>query len=331
MPKFITPVDLAPTIDGTFVNVDVTAHVGADAGSLAGVILIISSLPADGGTEYKVAVRRNGSTDDFFEVLEDQSWSNFYVGVDSNDQFEIKIDSGSPHKVHLVGYITTAEGHFFDNATEISPASAAAWLDLDFSGFGDGSDIVKCAFGIMESAGAPAGNADVGLRVNGSTDDTNARHNLLDLNIRGLAMVCDVNEKIEGYTEDLNYDLHWMGYLTANITVIGPPMKDYIAAGAGAYEDVDFSTDIPAGNTGACTLYEGGEFQGWIFENEATLDRFGDVSSINFMLHEITSARKARQKIETTHPDLWLWGYTNDPAGGSLLPRPRGMRHMLVR
>ncbi|HLA88485.1 MAG TPA: hypothetical protein VJL10_10710, partial [Anaerolineales bacterium] len=244
--KYVTPVEITPASTSAWTDVDVTAYVGADAGSVAGVMLQIVNVSSS--TEFTWGVRKNGSTDTLTAVIEDGGHTFAAIGVDSGDIFECYVTSTTSIDIYLVGYILTSEGSFFTNAVDKSLTVADAWTDVDISG-DTGADTAKVAFLLVHQSGA--GSLEWGLRQNGSTDnirETATTTGWVDL--RGAMIGVDANEIFEGYIGVTSIDFYLVGYLTANVTTFTNRI-DYTGAVQLSYIDVDFSADIPAGNDGA--------------------------------------------------------------------------------
>ena len=328
MPTFITKVDVSPTYvaDATWEDVDVTSHVGADAGSVAGVLLQIENTL---GTEYNYGVRKNGSTDTTNGDIEDAGHTFIAVGVDSSDIFEYYITnstSASGVKVWLVGYITTDEGTFFDNAITKVPGTAATWEDWDISS-DTGAETALCVFGYFRNTSS---TVDCGVRKNGSTDAFQA--SLFAGDQRGFAMAVDGSEILEIYGPTSGFSFYITGYLTANFTSFTNG-KDYSTATTASYQDVDVSADVPSGHNGIFGIFYGNasaEYKGAIRKKGATDDIYRDITDFQHVVTEIDSNRVAQQKIENAGLDFYVWGYCSAPSSGgtaTILPMMSNYNH----
>lgn len=114
----ITPVKVTPGTAGSWQDVDVTAHLGADAGSATGVILHIVNI----ATDKCLGLRKNGSTDDRHSDMRGASHLWAMIGIDSSDIFEAYLeDITAAQDIYLVGY-TKAGVTFKTNADDKSLA-----------------------------------------------------------------------------------------------------------------------------------------------------------------------------------------------------------------
>ena len=124
-----TATDIAHAVDTTWTDVDVTALVGSDAGSVAGICIEIENTSA---TLFAVGARCNGSSDTYTGDLAttggQTSSIQLCVGVDDNDVFELYLEDASEANCYLIGYWTDAEAEFLVDAQLIpDPASAETW------------------------------------------------------------------------------------------------------------------------------------------------------------------------------------------------------------
>ena len=297
----ITPVsrvDIATGSDESWSDVDVTAHVGGDAGDVAGVLVEIRGYDTDTDT---YGVRNNGSTDT--ETVFHTSGSShtfFWVGVDSNDIFEVYLQDVSAMNLYLLAYVTNDEAGFFTNRVDVSLGSTGSWTDVDISS-DTGADTALVAFLQVQCAGATAA-----ARENGSTD------NRLNSGRDHSQMISvDENEIMELYISNTACDQYVMGYLTDNVTTF-TNMKDYTTGTTGSYEDVDLSSDVPAGSVGAFfQMFMTGYINWNVRENGSSDDVYTDTSGGQaYAWTEIDGSAVAEQKIETTSADLYLMGYS---------------------
>ena len=308
----VTSVEISHAVNNTWTDVDVTAQLGGDAGNVAGIILQVVN--DDGITENNWGVQKNGSGDNRAAILEDVGHTWVAVGIDSNDIFELYLGDASEMDVYLVGYILDTEGSFFLNAVDksLGAGDVDTWTDIDISG-DTGGDTSKTAFFTVTKGGV-TNIQDFGFRENGSTDDLH--RDIYAGDMRGAMMSVDGGEIVEGYINADDTDFFLMGYLTDNITSFANA-KEYFAAGAGSYEDADFSGDIPADNDGAFVYFYdsgGSELTANIIKKGAGTDIYFDISEQQHLWTEIDSNRVAEQKVESTNMDLYLWGYTNTTA-----------------
>ncbi len=165
MPTAITPADISPGTTGSYQSVDITAQVGADAGSVAAVHLRVFNNSAG---NLSVGVRATGSTDDEYDDLVGGEWIDWTIGVDSSDAFECHIESASI-EVYMWGYSTSDEAEFLTDGIDFeSSLTQATWSNVDESA--SFSNTIQIAFGSLRSTGFSFGAW--GLRPDTSTDTT---------------------------------------------------------------------------------------------------------------------------------------------------------------
>lgn len=314
--KLIVPTDVTPAA-GAWNDVDVTALVGADAGSVAFVLLdvYLKAWPQEWG------VRRNGSADAFYERLPGHTY--VAVPVDAGDIFECQVSSAVNVKVTMRGYATTAEAGVKTNMVDKSPATGA-WRDVDISG-DTGADTALVAFFQIEVSPAFVDWRVVGLRKNGSGD---ARETfMLFGSIHGAMMAVDGAEILECYRDNADAKLFLSCWLKANADSWANG-KDYSTGVTGAYQDVDTSADTPAGSTGAFyeVYYGGGADRSYHVRKNGDADDnylagFSCSERHSYIWAGLDATRKGEQKIEDTDLDLWLWGDTNAPSAGGGTPK----------
>lgn len=189
---------------GAWADIDMSVEVPAGATGVCGEMYITS------GTR-NIGVRKNGSTDNRTNSLNDTSHAWFCIGVDSSRIFEAFCGDAAQCRYAIEAY-TTDDAVFNTNATDKSLGTTAAWTDIDISA--DTTGTATCA--VIEAVGSTAGAA-FGLRMNGSTDN---RINSLATDFMhqfGLVGV-DSSELLEGYIGSLNTDMFLVGYMTKGCT-----------------------------------------------------------------------------------------------------------------
>lgn len=314
MPKFITPVEVTPAQDSVWNDVDITAHVGSDAGNVAMAILQCES---SNSSLKNMGLRKNGSTDDRFTGLRQKGQTWHFPGVDGNDIFEAKVQDSFTH-IWLLGYFTVAEAAAITNGVAHSLGSTGSWLDIDVTADVVTGTAIASMFQIL------SGSFDnYGLRQNGSTDD---RYNQISQdNMQGGFIALDADEICEMKIGDLSIDIYHIGYVLSNLTDF-LNAKAYATGTTGSYVDADLSSDIPSGNNSAAFQVFNPALAADLFairKNGGSFDEYHDVVTQGFMAIEIDASRIVEQKIQTTNLDLWLWGYMSEPvaAGGVIFRR----------
>lgn len=137
---FTTPGELMHEVDGAWTDIDLTAHLGADAGNVAGVYIYVRNTLS--GND--IGFRKNGSTDTFIGRISNNHECYFAVGVDGDDIFEAFADDASNISLWLFGYWTNDEAEFLTNAQAVTPASGGVWTSTDLSSYFTGT--VQAAF-----------------------------------------------------------------------------------------------------------------------------------------------------------------------------------------
>ncbi|MDP6821975.1 MAG: hypothetical protein QF554_01630 [Dehalococcoidia bacterium] len=155
-----TPVDVSPATTGSWTTVDVSANVDADA---TGVILFLDATAND--TTY--GIREVGSSfSDITHRLEGESNGMYFVGIDTNDQFDIYLEDASI-VVYLIAYTEQSVVYYTDDVAVADPA-INGWRDID----ADTYSISEAANGlILYAQNNRNSKVDFGIRKNGSTDD----------------------------------------------------------------------------------------------------------------------------------------------------------------
>jgi len=305
----VTRVEITPETAGSWVDVDISSYV--DAGNISLVVLEVRS-PGTG--EYYWGVRKNGSSDTHYGEITDKGHTWVVIGVDPNDILEINVEDTTAVDVFLMAYAKTSEAGSFTNAVDKSLTTTGSWVDIDISN-DTGGDTAKVAFFLVYSSNIASKN--YGFRKNGSSD-TFARYIPSDTLV-GAMIGCDDSEILEGYIESTDVNFYLTGYLVDNVST-WVNQKDYATSTIDAYVDVDFSSDIPADNTGAFVYFHHSSEFSWcrgnVRKNGDSWDSCYLISFHQFFWTEIDSSRVAEQKITSESVDLYLWGYTSEPAAG---------------
>jgi len=299
--------EIAPAAGG-WNDVNVTALVAA--GATAGVFLEFVNTNV---ASYEIGVRKNGSGDTIVGELPNNAagWHHFlFIGVDANDIFECYIENAEV-KVYITGYIKNSEGSFETNAIDkTASCGVGAYADVDISG-DTGGETALCAFFLLDNT------VNVvrawALKEKGSGDDFYL--NLNNLCLTGAAMSVDGSEVLEGKIVVNDLKVYLVGWLTDNFTSWANA-KNYSTGVIGAYTDVDMSGDIPADNDGAFMHIVGtvGTPTIGLREKGAGYDNYHRGQNHQLTWVEIDANREAEQKIVANWIDLYLWGYTNQPA-----------------
>lgn len=201
---FITPVDLTPGTAGSFQDVDVSAQVSGDA---TGVILRVSN--ASTSTDRSWAVRKNGSTFDYFADLDVNAQAGDFCGLDANKVFEAKLESITDLTLQLVGYFEQ-EAVFPTSPVNKTPGTTGSYQSVDISS-DTGVDTAVAALFMIGNPNA----GSVYVRATGSTDDLEAPSD----NRQPIVVGLDGSETCEATMPDVDASLWLIGYLTQGVTM----------------------------------------------------------------------------------------------------------------
>ena len=182
----------------TWTDWDISALSGVDT-SIAAIVRFDSSC----------FCRENGSTDE--RILgASRAASTAIVGVDASEIFEIRRDTNS-EEIGLIGYLTSGYVSEGVNATDVTPATVAAWIDLTALGSTD-------AIGAIYE-GYP--NAKTGVVKKGITPGS--EHIGPAYSHLWMVAECDSLQIVQGYAET-GGELYLHGYFEAassNVSLVG--------------------------------------------------------------------------------------------------------------
>lgn len=194
----IDPVEVTPGTANAWTDVDVSAHIPAAA---TGVLLHLVATASE-----EVGLRKNGSTDDRYDIFDSNLHRWAAVGV-ASQIFEAYVGSTTTVDIYLVGY-TMPGVTFFTNAYDKSVTEGASWNDRDCSAQATSATglIFEMTTGWYE---------EFGLRKNGSSDDRRMRFYL-----HGWAVIgCDASQIAELYGRAATTLPYWLiGYITDGCT-----------------------------------------------------------------------------------------------------------------
>ena len=310
MPKFITPVDITPGSNGSWTDTDITAHVGADAGSVA--LAIVRAVNTSTTNVRNAGIRANGSTDPIHRLAND-SQTLFAVLVDANDVFELF--RASNVDFYLEGYFTTSEAGGVTNAVDVTPGSQNSWLDVDIS-TDTGSDTAVGACLLLNNTST--GTRNIGFRPNGSTDTFDTQMGGGN-RMLGAFISCDGSEIFEvRLSGGGNIFAYLTGWWTsgANYTLDNVNRADYSTATTGSYVDVA-PTEVAAGDVAALVLMDPTDDAAYSFDLRAkgeTASQVRDARDIASWIVSVDANGDFQQQIENVALDLYYEGHF-DAAG----------------
>lgn len=309
MPEFITLADVTPGTSGSWVDVDCSSHVPADA---VGVILRLRN--TNTGAARQCGTRKNGSTDTRVQSLKDGGMTGRIVGVDANRIFEAYIQNTSDLTIELRGYVTGDEAYLFANAVDKTPGTSATWTDIDIT-----SDIVSgtAIAAIAELLNTSAGEDATGARKNGSTD--NRTYNLANSNSHTTALVgIDSNDIFEGYVGDnASSFVYLLGYFLegAGVTLHTNGI-DRSLTGTSTWTNITAPSSSAIG--GVYEVISTGR-QGYGFRSDGSSETTtGNVEKHAWAFPEAGAGGVIEGWIDNTGADFYELGYFTE-AGGSPL------------
>lgn len=233
---YIDPVQLTISSIGSWIDIDVSAHIPAGA---TGVILHVENVSTNSADIYDISFRKNGSTDGYSGKINFNTHEFFFVGVDANRIFEIFTVNILNVNVYLTGYFGS-EVVFFDNYTA-KTITTGSYQDIDISADTGTDTAIGAIFSVVnESISA----RQASLRKKGSTDDFKRYLNQY-FNACSIIGV-DENEICQGYIGDTSVKLRLIGYIKSG-AVFNTNATNITPSTAASWVDL---TALPAGASG---------------------------------------------------------------------------------
>jgi len=301
---WLSPSDVTPGTDSSWVDVDVSSSVPSGA---TGVILHFQNV--GNASVDSFGVRKNGSTDTMSDYLYgDDSHCWMAIGVDSNRIFEAYSADWSDYNLWLVGYFG-ADASFFTNAVDKTPGSSSSWVDVDISTDTGGDTATGAIFQVI----APSAN-DWGIRENGSTDNR-----VYDCDQRSAAIIgVDNSEICEANVDDhSNAELWLVGYITDNCT-FNTNATALSLGSTGTWTDL---SALPVGATGGFI-----EVISTVWSQTYGLRENGSSENVTgpcageqhaWGIVEADASRLIEGNISSTNVDFFLVGYPEAAASSS--------------
>lgn len=291
--RWITPQILAPTIDGAWHDVDISAYVSA---SCTGIFLHILASSAE-----EFAVRKNGSTDNRIPAnLYRHYWAA--VGVDNSKIFEFYGRSGGTFTVLLVGY-TETETVWFDNAKDITIAGAGAYHDVDISAY-VGADTPIAAFGQFS-----VGEFIYAIRCNGSVNDF-YQYGKGSFSLIGV----DASKLLEIKVSNTACHYYLMGYVKSGANlVVNINGTDISLGSTGAYANL---SALPLTATGAFieVHYTSVANNNFALRTKGLVEDYYYYNYHAWAYVQSDNNRIIEGKIASTSVDFYLTAYTTTPS-----------------
>jgi hypothetical protein len=307
--------DIMHTTDANWTgsDIDVTAHVGSDAGNVAGVALMVFNTYAG---DREVGFRKKGSSDvAFYADQEDAHGFPVYVGVDSNDVFQCYAEVAADIEIYLLGYWLNGEAEFLDDCQAITPTGQGAYESKDLSGYFTGT--VYGAMCVYKTT--TASNSNLGVQDDAGPD----RYGDLWNAAFHCSVVPATSEAIEVRAEWATDVIYVIGAITDSATITKFSQSHNFAA-ADTYEEIDLSANVPAGAVGAiyqihdgtgvaAQAYQASYADGQSFElypNERGKGYW--VTAIN------PTNRKLWQKCSDAAQNSYFVAYLSEPSSGAV-------------
>jgi hypothetical protein len=288
---FITPVEVSPSTTGSFVDVDVSAHIPSGS---TGVLLHLVNTSA--GTSPRCDVRKNGSTDDRGGFMDADSHSWIAIGVDGSRIFEAYIGS-TDIDIYVVGYFGS-EAVFFTNAVQKTLGSTGSFLDIDISGDTGGDTAVAAILALRDSSSTRTWV----IRKNGSTDSRVK----FTRSFTGAMIGVDGSEIFEAQVANTATIFHLLGYMKSGVTM-NTNATDISLGGTGSWTDL---TALPAGSSGGIieVISTGVQAYG-LRKNGSAENIVKNVEEHTFGFVEADGSLLIEGQISNTSVDFFLVGY----------------------
>ena len=323
----VTVGNINHSTDGEWTDIDCTAYLGADAGNVAGVYLRVENSGGD-YTSDGFGVRKNGSSDDFRGRFNVFVCEYVAVGVDSGDIFESYCADASDFTILLLGYWTNDEAEFLTNAQVVTPGSTATWTSTDLSSYFTGTALAASLI-FDETGGFDESYGAQDIDGPDRTGRQAAEHYV------GAIAPC-TGEACEIYASSGDIVVYCNGVITDGFTKFSEQTHDF--AGAGAYEDIDLSGNIPAGGVAALFQHhdgEGGDTGYPAFGSRAdgaTWDEYNDTWLGAYRITQInTTDRDVEQKTSDATKNSYFVGYFTEVSGGSSIAPLAAYYYQMLR
>lgn len=241
----IAPVDVTPGGSGSYLDVDVSAHVPSGA-----TVALLRIRSTDSGSDRKWGVRRKGSTDDFYHDLDSLAQTSAFVGLDAAKRFQAKIESARV-RIELTGWLE-GEAVWLDSAIDVTPAGSSGSFRPVSIAAHTGANTSVAAMLLFYPA-----SASTFARPAGGTDELHA----LCENVQPFLVGLDETESFEFWTLYSGQKVWLLGYLTAGYTAEAAAVEVTPAADD-SWED----QALPEGGLGVAI---------WAHPTSASRDTFG--------------------------------------------------------
>lgn len=309
---FANAIDVAPAIEGSWQDVDVSSHIPVGA---TGVILYLSEVPNGEGLD-RISVRKNGSSDDYYAKVGNSG--GIIVGVDANRVFEAKVIVDSIFVIKLIGY-TDSNVILFDNGIDKSTGTTGSYQDVDVSGDGVLSGATGAIFFFYN---ASTTDYDCALRKNGSGDDIYAEvEGSADDGVLWGISGLDASRVCEQKIEHTDVDLKLIGYTKLPV-IFFDNAEDVSLVPTGSWEDIDLTGITEAVADGAifsiintaAAIYDHG-----LQRKDSTDDDITEIHTLSLLWRYagLNSGQVCEGYIEDTSIDFFVRGYCKPAKGGA--------------
>jgi len=293
MPQFFTDlVDISPGATTGWQEIDISAHVAADA-ALAVVFVVYNG-------NVEAGVRHPSSTDDLSAIGISGSSDYFTAGI-LNQKIDLYKDSANI-TYYLVGYFNSSESGSFSSAIDKSLGTAGSWQTIDLSGDVPAGTKYACfiALNTITSYG-------YNLRNFGSTDDRKPGYGT---KVQGIVVPVDGSRRCEGYIENLAVDFYLVGYITAGTRKVNG--LDKSLGTTGSYQDIDLVADAPADAMAVLIEVNSGvssTLDNFCRAKGSSDDYYKNVYLVQHAIVKLDTNKVLQGKIEHLNVNYYVQGY----------------------
>ncbi len=298
-----TPVDVSPTVAGSWQDVDVSASVPVGA---TGVIVQWVNTAVGADADY--GVRMKGSTDNwaFDGEAKDTNQGWLMTGLNVNRVFQV-YTGNTAVKTYLVGY-TMAGVKFFTNRIDKSTLTTGSWQDVSIATDTGSDTAIGAIFHVDCTAGS---SVNYGLRKKGSTDN---RVQILRANTMNVGIIgVDATETAQQQIAATTIDLYLVGYVTSGAVFFTNGLDKSTATLEPTYVDVDLTADVGANAANGAFVEvfpsSGTRRRTGFRPNGSGYDYYTEVSH-QWALVGLDAGDIFEQKIELATQDIFVTGYS---------------------
>jgi len=307
------------TVDDDWNTVDVTSHVGSDAGSVALVVLQIINQYS--GPD-QMTLRTYGGTSG---IQMDMGTATQFatIAVDSSDRFEVYTNAAATWEIWLVGYFTNSEAKGYPNMVYHGSLSTSGWTDKDYTSERQSAVTATAKLAFLHFFNSSGSNAYyLGHRPNGYTAYT-ARSQIgyVGSGLRSHYRACalDSGEIFEFNSESTDLGMYLTGYVHEGFVPV-QPYVDLTPTTKGSWQTVSAASQVPLyANALMFDLRYGltGDEFGKHTTGLAPMGQIPWAASPQYTTTGFVALDKHRQfraYCTSSGDKLWLAGYFTDPS-----------------